>query len=69
MNVQVVQERAERVVPNWSRQLLPPARGKQATPLGRYGWSSNERNADAAVDIFMTSRPLRFFTGVKSKHS
>ena len=49
--------------------MLAPAMGKQATPLSRYGWSSNARNADAAVDIFITSRPLRFFTGVKSKHS
>lgn len=51
-----------------AQHILAPAMGK-ATPLGRYGWSSNARNADAAVDIFITSRPLRFFTGVKSKHS
>ena len=69
VNAQFVQQRAGRLVPNWSHHMLAPAMGKQATPLSRYGWSSNARNADAAVDIFITSRPLRFFTGVKSKHS
>ena len=73
MNVQVVQDRAERVVPNWSQYTsaregqVPPLVCGDWIKLGSQAWSYTALSADAAVDIFMTNRPLRFFTGMKSK--
>ena len=61
---------------------LPSAKGKHTSvregqepplvcgdwiELGSQGSSWTALSADAAVDIFMTNRPLRFFTGMKSK--
>ena len=73
MNVQVVEKCAERVVPNWSQHTSaregqePPLVCGDLSELGSQGSYWTALSADAAVDIFMTNRPLRFFTGMKSK--
>jgi hypothetical protein len=45
----------------------PPLVFGDLSELGSQGSSWTALSADAAVDIFMTNRPLRFFTGMKSK--